>query len=217
MERILKVLVGSRAHGLANKDSDWDYRGVFVAPTDDILKLNKSTPETNWVEEDEDYTSWELARFLKMATKSNPTILEMFKAPVEEATEEGEKLLDLFEYIWDAKRLRDAHLGYGKNQRKKFFKDKDGRDNKYLAAWARSLYNGYQILKYGDFEIEISKTEVGDDVRRFKEGNYDKANALAFCMKWEDKIKQAYKERGEKKTSWDKINEYLIKVRESNL
>jgi len=36
---ILKVLVGSRAHGLANKDSDYDYRAVYVLPTSKILSL----------------------------------------------------------------------------------------------------------------------------------------------------------------------------------
>lgn len=35
---ILKVLVGSRAHGLANKDSDYDYRGLLFKQ---MKKLNK--------------------------------------------------------------------------------------------------------------------------------------------------------------------------------
>lgn len=35
MKQVLKVLVGSRAHGLHNQDSDFDYRGVYVAPTSD--------------------------------------------------------------------------------------------------------------------------------------------------------------------------------------
>ncbi|MBI2020193.1 nucleotidyltransferase domain-containing protein [Candidatus Daviesbacteria bacterium] len=40
---ILKVLVGSKAHGLANKDSDTDYRGVFVESTSEILAMKKLT------------------------------------------------------------------------------------------------------------------------------------------------------------------------------
>lgn len=37
MEAILKVIVGSQAHGLATPASDFDYRGVFVVPTKEIL------------------------------------------------------------------------------------------------------------------------------------------------------------------------------------
>ena len=39
-KEILKVLVGSRAHELHNKNSDYDYRGVFVLPTSEIFSLN---------------------------------------------------------------------------------------------------------------------------------------------------------------------------------
>jgi predicted nucleotidyltransferase len=34
---ILKVLVGSRAHGLANEQSDYDSRSVYVTSTKEIL------------------------------------------------------------------------------------------------------------------------------------------------------------------------------------
>mgnify|MGYP001501964861 CR=1 FL=1 len=43
---ILKVLVGSRAHGLSTETSDYDYRGVFVQPTETILSLGGKVQTT---------------------------------------------------------------------------------------------------------------------------------------------------------------------------
>ena len=57
MNDILKVIVGSQAYGLANKDSDIDYRGVFYVPTEVVVGLDGHTRNTSWVEGDIDDTS----------------------------------------------------------------------------------------------------------------------------------------------------------------
>src|SRR5574343_184906 len=127
---ILKVIVGSQAHGLANKNSDFDYRGVFVIPTSEMLKIGgENMQHTSWIEGKEDDTSWEVGKFLLMATKCNPTVLETFLAPTagngSKTTPYGEKLRALFPYIWNSEAVMKCFIGYGINQRKKFFEDKD--------------------------------------------------------------------------------------------
>ena len=42
---ILRVLVGSRAHGLAQPDSDYDYRSVIRYETRDLLALGPKPKE----------------------------------------------------------------------------------------------------------------------------------------------------------------------------
>jgi predicted nucleotidyltransferase len=37
--RVLETLVGSRLYGTNTESSDWDYRGVFVAPIDTKVGL----------------------------------------------------------------------------------------------------------------------------------------------------------------------------------
>ena len=39
---ILRVLVGSHAHGLADPDSDRDFRSVYVIPTIELFRLDSS-------------------------------------------------------------------------------------------------------------------------------------------------------------------------------
>ena len=172
---ILKVLVGSHAHGLASKDSDFDYRGVFVTPTSELLKLGGNTKTTNWVEGEEDNTSYEISHFLHLATKSNPSILECFTAPAVPYTVTNEKgylihipeirqavfgkeLRDLFPYVWSSKGVFEAFKGYSHNQHKKMFSEKEEfakRKFKYAVAHLRVLLQGIELLSTGDFHVEI--------------------------------------------------------------
>lgn len=215
-QTILKVLVGSRAHGLHNAQSDYDYRGVFVTPTNKILSLNPGYKNTQWIEGDIDNTSWELGHFLHLATKCNPTILETFLSPVEETTALGEELRALFPYIWNSQGVRDAFIGYGLNQRKKFLDGKDGRPAKFAVAYARSLYNGKELLESGTFTVNISGLAIGALLKEWKAGNYKVGSVIDVCVELEADVRKAYINNPNKVTDMGKVNEFLLKVRKLN-
>lgn len=214
---ILKIIVGSQAHGLATPQSDYDYRGVFVVPTEEILKIGNKKKNTSWIEGKVDDTSWELEHFLMMATKSNPTILETFLAPVEYINEDGEELRALFDKVWSSRGVRDAFVGYGLNQRKKFLDDKDGRRDKYAAAYARTLVNAYELLTTGTFTVRIADLEVGVQIRRFKDGDYTTGELIEFSERMMKKVDEAYEKNPDKETDMDAINAFLIKMRKKYL
>lgn len=221
MKQILKVIVGSQAHGLALPESDYDYRGVFVEPTAEILKIGGHTEHTSWIEGKEDDTAWELGHFLFLATKCNPTILETFLAPYEprwlgEAEKEefalGVELRSLFPYIWNSNDVKNAFIGYGLNQRKKFLDNKDGRPNKFAAAYLRSLYNAYELLSTGTFTIRIIDTPVGQMVKNFKEGNYNPGEVINECLKYQ-KLVEETATQNPKEANIEPVNDFLLKVR----
>jgi predicted nucleotidyltransferase len=218
MKTILKVLVGSKAHGLDTPLSDWDYRGVFVTPTADLLALRGDKAKTTtWIEGDVDDTSWELGHFLHLATHCNPTILETFLSPVQEADENGLELRELFPKVWNSKGVRAAFVGYGMNQRKKFLEDKDGRPNKFAAAYLRSLFAGWQLLTDGTFTVRVADTEVGELVRRFKNGEYEsKGEVIDACERWEKRLNGAYERNPSRETDIASVNAFLLKVRKEN-
>lgn len=209
---ILKVLVGSRAHGLHNKDSDYDYRSVYVLPTSKILSLGYKYKGNDWIEGKEDNTSYEIGHFLKLATKCNPSILEVFKAPVISANEDGKKLRDLFDYVWEPKRAFDAFTGYGYNQRKKFFKNKDNRADKYATAWLRTLWNLCDLLMSKKFFIEIYSEKFKDYLLKIKNGSYDRGEIITIAERLE-KGSLYFLNECNQKQDLDKVNDYLIKIR----
>ena len=217
-EFILRTLVGSQAHGLANEDSDYDYRGVFVIPTEEILALGRSIKQTDWIEGKNDDTSWEIGHFLNLATKCNPTILEVFLSPVIDETEEGKRLRELFPYVWNSQYVRDAFIGYAHNQRKKMLEDKDKRSHKYAAAYLRVLYQAHQLLKTGTFNVRIADEPIGRFIREVKDkdSNVKIGTIIDACYALEVKVHDAYEENFDKKTDVEKINEFLLEVRKSH-
>jgi predicted nucleotidyltransferase len=214
MKTLLKVIVGSQAHGLANADSDFDYRGVFVVSTSDILKIGGSVSHTSWFEGNDDDTAWEIGKFLLMATKCNPTVLETFIAPEKETSEFSAEIRDLFPHVWNSNDVKNAFVGYGLNQRKKFFDDKDKRAPKYACSYLRVLYNAWQLLSTGTFSVSLVGSPVFELCKKFKAGDYKVGEVIQNCFEWETKVLQAYKQNPDKKTNIEPVNELLLKIRQ---
>ena len=180
-KQLLRVIVGSQAHGLATPESDYDYRGVFILPTVDFFRLGGTMKTTSWIEGKDDDTSWEIGHFLNMATHCNPTVLETLLAPfapgkaLGELTKAEEQLQDtaielrsLFPYVWNSLRVKEAFIGYGINQRKKFFENKDKRAPKYAVAYLRVLYQATELLSTGTFSINFEKTPIYETLKKWK-------------------------------------------------
>lgn len=236
---ILKVLVGSRAHGLASEQSDWDYRGVFVAPTRDLLSLGAKPQQTVWIEADKslavieghkdahDNTAWELGHFLNLAVHCNPSILEVFAAPVVETDCQvpggesfGLALRALFPCVWHPKGVRDAFVGYGLNQRKKFLDGKDGRGAKYACAYLRTLFQAWWLLAVGVLPIDLrplaARDEVARDVyetlQRWRRGEYTRGEVVDRCCDWQGWVERSA-EACEHRQDLGPVNEFLLDVR----
>lgn len=227
---ILRCIVGSQAHHLATPESDFDYRGVFVVPTSEILSLGGSPKHTSWIEGKDDDTSWELGHFLNLAVHCNPTILETFLAPradipkheksvlgggfyADPETRLGEELRALFPYIWNSTDVKNAFLGYGWNQRKKFLEEKDKRPNKYAAAFLRVLYNAWELLSTGTFQVDLRGTEIYDTVRRFRNGEYTRGEVIDACYTWQTRVEDAFRKNPKHEADLRPVNEFLLRVR----
>lgn len=224
-QTLLKVIVGSRAHGLAGPDSDTDYRGVFLYPTCRILSLGARLKDTAWVEgvpapehvQDTasgkiDDTAWELGHFLNLATHCNPTILEVFAAPVESATEDGKRLRALLPCVWNPRAVRDAFVGYGLNQRKKMLDGKDARPAKYAVAYLRVLYQAAMLLTTGSLPVSMVDAPVFDTLKRWRVGEFTQGEVVDTCQRWEACVQVAWPVC-KHEPRLEVVNDFLLDVR----
>lgn len=214
---ILKVLVGSHAHGLAGPQSDRDFRSVFVFPTVEMFRLGFKPPTVSWRQEEEgDEAAWEIAPYLSLALQSHPLILETFLAPPLFADAWGEELRRLFPAVWSPQKAYDAFTGYAQNQRTKFLGKKDGRPAKYAASYIRVLANLRDLLATGTFPVRIRESSLGDTIARFKDGQYGIGEVIELG---EDLTEQARHslETCRHHNAPERIEEFLIRLRKAFL
>lgn len=234
---ILRTLVGSRAHGLANpSSSDYDYRGVYITPTSELLKVDAGAYKgSHWLEGKDDDTSYEIAHFLHLAMKSNPSILEVMVAPVVESTPIGSELRKLFPYVWSSRGVYDAFNGYSTNQRIKMLSDNEQyvkRKWKYACAHIRVLLMGIQLLDTGKMSLD---TQTYGDVDKYIPTSYSgswidylrgiKMSSDFFASVGEiidvteelkRRLKVFFDNNPSKESNVDIINNFLLQVRKDN-
>lgn len=205
---ILKALVGSRAHGLHNEDSDWDWRGVFVTPTSEILSLGFKYSPTSWIEGKVDDTSYEIGHFLMLCTKANPSVLEVLMAKeCKVNTSCANKLRDLFPFMYNPQDAFNAFTGYAKNQQKKLLDNHLQRRGKFAVAYIRTLQNLVQLFQEGYFNLEVEDKERFKAIREWSNGEIiDEADRLIGMAT--DLLPKV-----ENHQDLKRVNEFLLEVR----
>src|SRR6187549_3015201 len=117
---ILEGLCGSKAYGLDTETSDEDWKGIFVAPTDNILGLKRYRGRQVYDHTDPDWCYYEVEKFIKHAIGCNPTLIEMlWLDEYRILTEFGQLLIDGRNHFLSTGYVKNAYTGYVFSQAKK--------------------------------------------------------------------------------------------------
>jgi hypothetical protein len=73
---------GSRAWGIASPDSDWDVRFIYVHERHWYLSIHERSDTIEVMDGDLDFAGWDLRKALRLAYKSNPSLLEWLNSPI---------------------------------------------------------------------------------------------------------------------------------------
>ncbi|MFD4728538.1 DNA polymerase beta superfamily protein [Streptomyces seoulensis] len=155
---VYACVMGSRAFGLATDGSDTDRRGVFLAPTPLFWRFEK--PPTHVEGPGEERFSWELERFLELALRANPNILECLHSPlVEHLDDTGRELLSL-RGAFLSRQVHATFTGYALGQRRKL--DADIRTTgaprwKHAMHLLRLLSSARDLLRTGELRLDVGE------------------------------------------------------------
>ena len=116
---IFRGIVGSRAYGTANANSDTDIRGVFVVPSAEYVRLAPPPKQVSDARNDKTYYS--LLRFCELMAEANPTTMEMLFLPEDcvLASSPAFRILAENRCLFVTQRAIDSHIGYAVSQMKK--------------------------------------------------------------------------------------------------
>jgi predicted nucleotidyltransferase len=153
---IYRVVVGSRAFGLDTDESDTDRRGIYLPSADRQWSME---PVPEQLENDaEQSVYWELGKFLRLALKGDPNMLECLWSPlVEHANAIAQELLGMRE-IFLSKLVYQTYTGYSVSQFRRLEQDIRTRGEikwKHPMHLIRLLLSAIIILREGRVPVRV--------------------------------------------------------------
>jgi hypothetical protein len=153
---ILRVVIGSRAYGLEHDASDMDRRGVYLPPASMHWSIYGVPEQLENDQTQEVY--WELEKFLGLALRANPNVLECLYSPlVEHADETGKALLAIRERFL-SRLVYQTFNGYAMSQFKKLGQDLRTKGEikwKHAMHLIRLLLAGIECLRAGVLPVRV--------------------------------------------------------------
>jgi uncharacterized protein len=158
-ERVIyRCVIGSQAYGLAGEGSDIDRRGIYLPPADLHWSLYGVPDQLE--NEDSQEAYWEVQKFLVLALKANPNVLECLYTPmVEKATPLAEKLLAM-RPCFLSRMVYQTYNGYVLSQFKKMQADLRNQGQvkwKHVMHLIRLLLSGIGILRDGFVPVRVEE------------------------------------------------------------
>ncbi len=153
---IYRCVIGSRAFGLDTDESDTDRRGIYLPPAELQWSLYGMPEQLENHATQECY--WELQKFLILALKANPNILECLWSPlIETKTAVAEKLLAM-RTCFLSKLVYQTYNGYVMSQFKKLEQDLRATGTirwKHAMHLIRLLMSGVIVLKEAFVPVHV--------------------------------------------------------------
>ncbi|MDB5310987.1 MAG: putative nucleotidyltransferase [Gemmataceae bacterium] len=109
---VYRVVVGSRAFGLATESSDEDRRGVYLPPADWHWSLSKPPEQVEFFADGVEEVDWEIEKFIRLALQANPNILETLWSPVVLLADETGDELRRMRTAFLSRHLYKTYSGY---------------------------------------------------------------------------------------------------------
>lgn len=153
---IFRCVVGSQAYGLAGPDSDVDRRGFYLPPADAHWSLAGVPEQLENDATQECY--WELQKFLSLALKANPNVLECLWSPIVEMSTPIADEVVAIRHAFVSKLAYATFNGYALSQFKKIEQDQRNRGEirwKHVMHLLRLLLSGTSLLETGELPVSV--------------------------------------------------------------
>lgn len=212
---IYRCVIGSRAYGLDTDTSDTDLRGIYLAPAE--LQWSLFGAPEQFEDNATQSCYWELQKFIIMALRANPNILECLYSPlVEKVTPLGKELLALRPQFL-SQMIFQTFNGYAMSQFRKM--EQDLRNHgavkmKHAMHLLRLLISGAGALREGRIPVRVEDTALRERLLAVKRGDYTWAQLDAWRKELHQDFEKALTEtKLPERPDYEAANRFLIKAR----
>ena len=210
---IYRCVVGSRAYGLDNDESDTDRRGIYLAPAE--LEWSLFGAPEQFEDNAAQSCYWELQKFLNMALKANPNILECLYSPIiEKVTPLGEELLAMRDCFL-SQMIFQTFNGYAMSQFKKIEQDLRNHGEvrwKHAMHLLRLLLTGAATLREARVPVRVEAHR--DRLLAVKRGELPWPEVNAWRKELHRDFERALTEtKLPERPDYEAANRFLIKAR----
>jgi predicted nucleotidyltransferase len=212
---IYRCIVGSRAYGLEQAESDTDRRGIYLPPAHLHWSLYGVPEQIENKDNEECY--WELQKFLILALKANPNILECLYSPlVETITPLAAELLAMRECFL-SKLVYQTYNGYVMSQFKKLEQDLRSHGQikwKHAMHLIRLLLSGVAVLREASVPVRVDEHRAELLAIRQGEISWNEVNArrLELHHRFDEALRHT---KLPERPDYNRANEFLIQARKS--
>lgn len=209
---IFRCVVGSTAYGLNDANSDVDRRGFYLPPAELHWGL-AGVPEQ--LETDEEECYWEIEKFIRLALKANPNVLECLYSPlVETCTPLATELIDMRE-IFLSRHIHRTYNSYVLSQFKKLEQDLRNKGEvrwKHVMHLIRLLLSGIAVLRDGFVPLRVD--EYRQDLLAVKRGEVPWERVDEWRLSLHKELDQAAElTRLPEHPDFQCANEFLVRAR----
>jgi hypothetical protein len=210
---IYRCVVGSRAYNLEDENSDTDYRGIYLPPADLQWSLYGVPEQLESKNTEECY--WELQKFLILALKANPNVLECLNTPLIEFKNDIAAELWSMRGVFFTKLIYQTYNGYVMSQFKKLEQDLRARGEikwKHAMHLIRLLLQGIEILREGELVVKVGANR--DKLLSIKHGLMDWEAINDWRLILHKDFENAFaKTKLPERPDYEKVNRFLLKAR----
>lgn len=212
---IYRCVMGSRAFGLATEDSDEDRRGIYLPPAALHWSLFPLPEQLERPETEECY--WELQKFLTLALKGNPNILECLYTPLVEYASDTARELLAMRACFLSKIIYQSYNGYALSQFRKLEQDLRARGEvrwKHVMHLLRLLLCGIHALNEG--EIRVDMGEYREPLLAVRRGERSWEDVDAWRLQLHEEFDVAHERTVlPERPDYRAANDFLVRARRS--
>lgn len=210
---IYRCVIGSKAYGLDEPGSDVDRRGIYLPPAKLHWSLYGVPEQIQNAETQECY--WELQKFLVLALKANPNVLECLYTPIVElARPIAEELRDR-RSIFLSRLVYQTYNGYVMSQFKKLGQDLRNKGTikwKHAMHLIRLLLAGVAALREGVVPVRVD--EHRDRLLAIRRGEISWKDVDAWRLRLHKEFDAAFAStKLPELPDYDRANKLLLKAR----